>query len=215
MVDDEFTYKDLRRLHQLEKHYSAMPTPIETGFYSKIRGYIKKLEYLIDEVDPLEKRKLVEDELKNAKQAFQEIYELREKKIVQASLSKVRGGSPNLKNLIGEEKKLFDALVENLKESRRRILMEVDEEKPSKDVNHEDVVETKEKEFSQGKIVEEVNQTRHINEGSRSIIMVKEDIPTFVGTDMKQYRLRQGDIVSLPHEIGETLEKRGVAEKVR
>ncbi|HID25253.1 MAG TPA: DNA replication complex GINS family protein [Thermoplasmata archaeon] len=214
MVDDEFTYKDLRRIHHLEKH-SAVPTPIETSFYSKIRGYIKKLEYLIDEVESLEKRELVEDELKNAKQAFQGIYELREKKIVQASLSKVRGGSPNPKNLIGEEKKLFDALVENLKEARRRILVEVDKEKPSEDVNHEDVVETKEKEGSQGKIAEGVNQTRHPNEGDRSIIMVKEDIPTFVGTDMRQYRLRQGDVVSLPHEMGETLKKRGVAEKIR
>ena len=51
--------------------------------------------------------KLFQEEIKNIEKLATSIYELREKKIVQAALSKVRGGKPDLKNALMLEKRLF------------------------------------------------------------------------------------------------------------
>jgi DNA replication initiation complex subunit (GINS family) len=48
------------------------------------------------------------------KKIFIGICELREKKIVKTTLSKARGGKPDLKNMLDEEKKSFDSTLDVL-----------------------------------------------------------------------------------------------------
>ncbi|HEC81787.1 MAG TPA: DNA replication complex GINS family protein, partial [Thermoplasmatales archaeon] len=192
MVDDDFTYKDLRRLHQLEKRSSAV-VQVRNDFYEKVLGYIMELERLLGEVDSHEKRKLVEDELKNAKQAFKEIYELREKKIVLAALSKVRGGNPDLKNLIHEETLLFEMVVDALKTVRESTLTGKKMEKTFSQTCEEKVVK--------GEKVGEGDDEKHHWESEeesgeeRTVVLIKKDLPTFIGVDMKKYSLRENDVV--------------------
>jgi DNA replication initiation complex subunit (GINS family) len=47
------------------------------------------------------------------------------------------------------------------------------------------------------------------------IVLVLEDLPEFVGMDMKTYRLRRNDVVSLSKDMAEVLLKRGVAREIK
>jgi len=186
-VEEDFTYKDLRKIHQVERKSPSLSS-IDFSFYERARKYIGNLEEMISKERNFQKRRFLEDELKNALQTFNDIYELREKKIVQAALSKVRGGSPDLKNLIPEERDLFDKMVENLSLFREKLLLGKVEEK-KEEVEKETI--------------------------KKQVILIKEDIPTFVGTDMRKYSLKKGDVVSVDENLCLTLEKRGVGERVQ
>ncbi|RLF27639.1 MAG: hypothetical protein DRN01_01910 [Thermoplasmata archaeon] len=210
MNDDDLSYKDLRRLHQLEKRSSAI-AQLRNDFYIKVMDYIKELEQILDNADSPQKRKLIEDELKNARQAFREIYELREKKIVLAALSKVRGGNPDLRNLIHEETVLFEMLVDVLKTARDNTLIDKKTEDSSPQTYETEPINKKvdEKEANHHEEVKKEDNEE------RTVVLMKKDLPTFVGINMKRYTLRENDVISMPLNMGETLEKRGAAEKVR
>ncbi|HHH79286.1 MAG TPA: DNA replication complex GINS family protein [Thermoplasmatales archaeon] len=210
MNDDDLSYKDLRRLHQLEKRSSAI-AQLRNDFYIKVMDYIKELEQILDNADSPQKRKLIEDELKNARQAFREIYELREKKIVLAALSKVRGGNPDLRNLIHEETVLFEMLVDVLKTARDNTLIDKKTEDSSPQTYETEPINKKvdEKEANHHEEVKKEDNEE------RTVVLMKKNLPTFVGINMKRYTLRENDVISMPLNMGETLEKRGAAEKVR
>ena len=106
MEANEISYKTLRRIHQLEKT-SQLFIKIGVNFYHKLSEYLKNLESIIEQEENSQKIKLFNDEIQNTKKLAFGIYELREKKIVQAALSKVHGAKPDLKNALDIEKKLY------------------------------------------------------------------------------------------------------------
>jgi DNA replication initiation complex subunit (GINS family) len=82
---EEISYKTLRRLQQGEQTASVL-TKINVNFYQDLSSYIKTIEKSVEnEKNPL-KLKLFTDEAQNTKKIANSIYELREKKIVQAAL---------------------------------------------------------------------------------------------------------------------------------
>ncbi len=95
MKVDDTVYKTFRKI-QLEEEKSPLLTKIEWNFYSKLSEFQKN------------PNNMTEKEIQNIGKIFVGICEIREKKIVQAALSKARGGKPDLKNMLDEEKKLFD-----------------------------------------------------------------------------------------------------------
>ncbi len=187
MTEEEFTYKDLRKIHQLEKKSSTL-IPIDSKLYGKAKEYIKRLEDSLEGKQEY-KKKLLLDEIKNSRQILMEIYEYREKKIVLAALSKIRGGDPDIRNMLEKEKELFDELIEILTKRRKNLFSNPTNTPTEK----------------------RSNQLKRNN----TIVLIKKDIPTFIGTDMKRYRLRKNDVISLPDEIYDTLKKRGVLETVK
>src|SRR5512136_1479222 len=126
---EEINYKTLRRLQQAEQT-SSVPTKINVNFYQDLSSYIKTIEHSVEsEKNPL-KLKLFADEAQNTKKIANSIYELREKKIVQAALATARGATPDLRNLLAIEKKLYDSLVEQIALSRKEIFEEPGERHP-------------------------------------------------------------------------------------
>ena len=105
----DLIYKDLRKIQLMEEKTSSL-SKIKQGFYSDISAL-----YWNDCGIPAE-------EVQNAKRIATEIYFLREKKIIYASLSKARGGTPDLKNMLDEEKILFDSIFEMLMQSRKNTI---------------------------------------------------------------------------------------------
>lgn len=186
-MENELTYRDIRILHQTERNKQHM-NEIRPDFYIKAREYLKKLEDNLKNEKDEYKKKIIADEIKSAKQIIQDIYKLREKKIVLAALSKVRGGKPDTKFFLESEKELFDEIVKCLQKYREIMLEGKKEEKRTKEVEKK-----KEKKY---------------------IALIKQEIPKFVGPDMRTYILRKDDIVCLPETIFNILVKRGVAEKV-
>ena len=105
----DLIYKDLRKIQLMEEKTSSL-TKIKQGFYSDISSlYWNACEIPAEEVQ-------------NAKRIATQIYFLREKKIIHAALSKARGGQPDLKNMLDEEKILFDSTFEMLVQSRKNVI---------------------------------------------------------------------------------------------
>ena len=193
---DEIDYKTLRRIQQLEKN-SPLLTKIDSNFYFKLSEYLKNLDKLIEKEDNSQKNKLLQDEIQNTKKIATGIYEQREKKIVQAALSKARGGRPDLKNLLNVEKPLYDSIINLMMQSRKEILNNKAEGKK----NNEMPIKPEE-------TVEKIENTN-------PIVRVTTDIPEFIGTDMKTYSLRKDDVLSLPKEMSEPLLKRDVIKQIK
>ena len=121
MEKEEISYKNLRKIQQAEKN-SPQLTKIDPSFYYEISEYEKNLESRLEKEDSAQKKTLLKDEIKNTKKIAINIYEMREKKIVTAAISKARGGSPDLKFLVPEEQKLFDSLLGLMMQSRQEFL---------------------------------------------------------------------------------------------
>jgi DNA replication initiation complex subunit (GINS family) len=195
MDDKEINYKVLRKIQQMEKN-SPILTKIEYNFYYELSKYLKYLNDRYKKEESSQKKILLEDEIRNTNKIMLNIYELREKKILLATVAKARGGNPNLENLVDIEKKLYDSILQMLLQHRNKFL-----DNKSIENNEETTSTVKEKKIKQVK--------------NNSIIMIKEDIPEFIGTDMKKYNLRKGDIISLPKDMGDTLVKRDVVKEIK
>lgn len=196
METDEISYKNLRRIQQLEKT-SPLLSRINNNFYENLAEYLKNLQKDIDQEKNPENIKLFQEEIKNIEKIAFSIYELREKKIVQAALSKVRGAKPDLKNTLTIEKKLFESIVETITQAR-------DETLKGKSKKEED------KEIIQ-KEPKKVEKKQNINQ----IVRLLDNVPEFIGTDMKTYTLRKDDVLSLSKEIVDPLLKRGVVKEIK
>ena len=102
----DLIYKNLRKI-QLMEEKTRLLTKINRGFYSDISAFQWNAGGIPDE------------EVQNVKMIATQIYLLREKKIILAALSKARGGKPDLRNILDEEKNLFDSALDILMKSRK------------------------------------------------------------------------------------------------
>ena len=109
MKVDDTPYKIFRKI-QLSEEKSSLLTKIDKNFYSQISEYQKNPD------------DLSEKEIQDIERIVSSVYGIREKKIVQAALSKIRGGKPDLKNMLDEEKKLFDSVIDSLLQSRKNFV---------------------------------------------------------------------------------------------
>lgn len=193
---EEINYKTLRKLQQGEQA-SSLLTKVPTDFYKDLSSYMKTLERSVEnEKNPL-KLKLFTDEIQNTKKIANSVYELREKKIVQAALATVRSATPDVTNLLEIEKKLYNSLVEQIMVSRSEIFEKPTDPpvktSPSSPKTHPDRQES----------------------NTQPIVRVLEDTPQFIGTDGKTYSLRKEDLLSLPGEMADPLLKKKVVKQVK
>jgi DNA replication initiation complex subunit (GINS family) len=196
METDEISYKNLRRIQQLEKT-SPLLSRINNNFYENLAEYLKNLQKDIDQEKNPENIKLFQEEIKNIEKIAFSIYELREKKIVQAALSKVRGAKPDLKNTLTIEKKLFESIVETIIQARDETLKGKSKKEGEKEIIQKEPKKEEEK--------QNINQ----------IVRLLDNVPEFIGTDMKTYTLRKDDVLSLSKEIVDPLLKRGVVKEIK
>ena len=196
MNEEDINYKVLRKIQQMEKNSPTL-TKISSDFYDASSEYLKYLTDRLRKEKSSQKQTLLKDEIHNTNKIMNNIYELREKKILLAAVSKVRGGNPDLLNLVNVERKLFDSILQLMTFTRKEVI---------KNKSKED----KKEETKSIEPLDEEKEQVNINR----IVMVKEDIPEFIGTDMKKYNLRKGDLISLPKDMSETLSKRDAVKEV-
>ena len=201
MADNELSYKILRHIQQSEQQSPTL-TRIQHDFYIQLQTYLQELKDIVtNEQDP-KKQVLYEDEQKNTAKIGQYIFELREKKIVQAALSKVRGAQPDLNNLLYPEKILYDALVELIRSQRTQI-----QQTPQPSQKTEPQPEQPPQ--------EPTDETPQTTTNTNPIIRITDTMPGFVGTNMQTYHLRKNDVLSIPPDMAKILQKRKVATLVR
>lgn len=202
MDEDEFGYKHLRHIQQMENTSPAL-TKIHQQFYRKVSEYIQRLEHVAMNEQHIQKKKLATEEIQNIKRIITSISEHREKKIVYAALSASRGGKPELKHLIQEELIFFHSLVDLISQSRKKLFFKTISESAE---------EPKKADTTAQAVEKEPEKKGH---NTNPIVRVTADIPVFVGTDMNTYLLQKEDVLSLAREMADPLFKRGVIQHIK
>ena len=201
MEEEEINYKFLRKIQEMEKK-SPVLTDLTQNFYNDLSEFLKSLNNRLENEKSPQKTTLLKDEIQNISKIALNIYELREKKILLATVSKVRGGNPELKNLTDEEKNLFNTVLTSMRNTRVKILK-------NKEKNNEKTINNLDEEKP-----EEIKEPIEKNENNNPIVRVTQNIPEFIGTDKNKYNLRKDDVLSLPKDMSEMLLKRGAIEKI-
>lgn len=139
------------------------------------------------------------------KTAINELIESRQSKILKMAVMSLKSPVAKHHNLTKDEEKLFSIVLNSLKEFRSNILEgKVTEETADDDKNTYRTTEPEEKDA-------QIKAGDGVKEG---FCMIKENLPSFIGNDMKTYHLRKGDKVYLPKELMSLLVKTGACERL-
>ena len=179
-------YEELRRIYRLEKN-SAQLVEVEEDFFSSLKEFLgkEKDSYLKSLRDPLSHNAR---DFSNLHKLVGELFELREKKLLNKALVALRTGGKSAGKLSKEEKKTFENVLSLLNEHRN---------------------------YLDGLFGEEKKPAKKEKSASKTHIRVIKEVPSFVGSDMKEYGpFPEGKEVELPEKTASLLLKRGLAERI-
>jgi DNA replication factor GINS len=208
MEESPVSYKSLRKVQQAEQT-AAVLTKLETGFYRDVTMYVRALEHSVDTEKNVQKGRLFAEELANMKKLIAGVYDLREKKIVSAAVVAARGGEPDIKNLAEEERPFYTGLVQVIAQVRQRILS-TETDLPAEPSVPPTIEEPPAEPPAPQPERPTLAPPPPAQANSNPLLRVTQDMPRFVGTDLKVYELRKDDVLSLPPEMAAPLLKRGV-----
>lgn len=215
--DKEINYRTLRKIQQREKKTPFL-TKLYSEFYQDLQEYMDTMKKRLNEEKSETKINLLKDEIENNKKIILNIYEHREKKLVVAAVTKARGGDPDLKNMLPQEKTLFNSIIEILKTKRNEFFEKETKEKKDdeqKEEKKEETQKTEEKPVEESdKENDSEEETSERKSNDYPVIRVIKDMPEFMGTDKRKYFLKKDDILSIPENMADMLEKRKAAEKI-
>ncbi|MEM4390375.1 MAG: hypothetical protein QXX06_00770, partial [Candidatus Diapherotrites archaeon] len=115
------TYDEIRRIHRLEKNSSKL-VPINVEFYNEVQEFIaeEKQKYL----ESINKNTSYSRDFPNIKKMIEEIFSIREKKILNNALATARTKEINEEGMASQEKKLYKELIEQI-EVHEKLLEEI------------------------------------------------------------------------------------------
>jgi DNA replication initiation complex subunit (GINS family) len=209
MSDVKITYEVLFELFRLEKSKEELQK-LDSGFVLDVQGYLAERKRLVDGslYSEAEKEK-ARNQLNNVTRILKDLYDRREKKIVNLALNKVRTRSDliDISALLDEERMLFDMLVAALFRAREDVRARLLEAKASKAPEPRKTEVKEPEEPKDLKISDKTNETK-VN------LRFLEDLPKFVGLDLEIYGpFQKGDESELPVEIADLVVSKGQAEK--
>ena len=234
MADIKVTYETLFDLLRREKSKNEIQE-MDPTFYVEVVMYLKSKQDILNTdsstVSRAEQEK-IRIQLKNIKRILRELYEIREKKILNLAMNKVRTGSSLIDTsmLLNEERGLDEESVMILEKYKKGILSRltnydlpnvksehfipsaqthsINEQEESEDY------ETEEKQIETPVLVQEKKEEPELN---AEITKVKflSNLPRFMGLDKKVYGpFEKGTTDELPSSVAELLSKKGRVEIV-
>ncbi|MDG6219887.1 MAG: hypothetical protein QCI38_00375 [Candidatus Thermoplasmatota archaeon] len=236
-MEENFGLREINQIFREEKKNKPL-TKIPGNFYSECQEYISSLETDIKEEEKkggqTPNLMMLREEMGKAKDFIGRIYEERQRKILIAAHNKVRGAQVDMDILTKEEREFFETLIDIMKESREAVLgssplgkkrlrelftrrtKRSGAEHEEKSVSAEETVKHQTPPV-QGKI--DSAGAEHRDKGNAptaedkvvsnmATVLVLEDIPSLMGPD-SIYELSSQDIVTLPLQMAELLQKQG------
>ncbi len=217
------------------------------SFFDDVLNYLKQKKNLVKEKQgqsdfALESSK-IKKEIENMMQIVKDLYNKREKKIVNLALDKSRTQSSIVDTtlLLKEEKELFDELVNSLDRKRKlledRLTYEGNEGAPLEKPKEEAKVESKsgEVEESSGEaskektdevseqqstessmVAEAASKEDSSEDSSTKLVRFVHAVPKFLGLESEEYGpFEEEDVASLPREIALLLLKKERVEEIK
>ena len=123
--EEDFTYSALVNRWRKERSATAL-SKMDDRFYEAFDGVLRDLreqygkEHAANPATP--KVLILQDELMNLQRVREDIYDLRERKIVTAAVIAARGGNPDRSAMTNEEDVLFEEVLRVLRDARRNLL---------------------------------------------------------------------------------------------
>jgi len=205
------TYETLFELLKREKDMTDLQK-LEPSFFDNFVEYLNEKKDMLNKDDALfsyDEKKKVEKQIDNARRLIKEIYERREKKILNIALIKSRTKSHVLdtSSLLDNEKKFLEEIERILNAYRENVIYNVMDGKPLFQIKHQ------EKEAR-----EEIDAANDAGEETKTTKLVRflYSVPKFVGTELEEYGpFAEEDIANLPLEIVELLIGKGKVEEIK
>ena len=143
-------------------------------------------DFLVELTKYKERKKGTDDE-KLIDRAIERLFKKREEKLLKLSIYASRADI-QINNLMPEEEKALNDIVRIIKDMRKNI------------INVKYIKKNTNKDITKDKI--------------DKIYTVTKTLPAFVGPDMKIYKIKKGDIVSLPKVLNGFLLRKGIIKMV-
>jgi DNA replication factor GINS len=187
---------------------SLQELPVD--FCEDVRKYFESLEVEKKEADERWSEH-VEDEIRSARMKVEDIINRRIGKILKLASS---GMKTPPKGMLEEEERVFEGVKHNVEEGRERLFaLMLGEKEGESEERKEARSEEKEPSWHVFKTAEPLPAKDGTEE--LHIVRILEDIPTFMGTDGRIYKVKREDVIMLPKTNAEILCKRGVAERFK
>jgi DNA replication initiation complex subunit (GINS family) len=186
---------------------------LNPDFYTQVTDYLRtktevyKAAKEKNNMNPLELEK-IKTQIVSARKLIKDLYERREKKVLQLSLHKSRLNTADESGLLPEERMLFDNVTVFLDKFRKEILLNLVNARLPSVTGDIPVIQASQPALKQQRVPEKEHFTEKL------LIKFTTDVPAFLGPHMETYGpFVPGDEINLYTEMAETLLKMKAAEK--
>ncbi len=181
----ELSYEEIRSIHRQEKNSSRL-VKLDEDFYAQLSAFLtREKKAYFDSLKDFSVTKA--RNFTNLKRMVEELFLLREKKILGKALMMSRSGEANNDPIPIEEAQLLKKISKDL-------------------ASHNSLLDS----LFKGKTEKKQAEPKALSNLSIRII---SDVPSFVGADMKEYGpYSKGKTVSLPEKIAKLLMERKLAK---
>ncbi len=197
MPDIVITYDILYEVLSKEKSRKELQK-LDQDFFQSVIKYLEEKELILKsqkntEVFTTETKK-TEKQIQNIKKIIQQLYEKRERKIIETAIFSSRSKKPSpelIINMLPEEKEFYNSLLEIINKNKKEFLLNLLNNKKAKILKSEK------------------------NENSTILLRFLEPVPRFLGTDGFTYGpFEKEDIANLQSNIANLIIKKNKAEKI-
>ena len=213
MSDINITYDLLFDILRIEKSREDLQK-LDTQFYLNVVDYLNTKEVIItNPTTPIGERELTRIQLANVKRILVELYDRREKKIINLAIYKMKTGSGllNTESLLSQEKQLFDNVYAVLSKSRNSILTNVLEGK----IPQDSIMTTSQPLVVTSSKNSDLAIETMVDDGMIRSVRFIRPVPKFMGPELETYGpFEENDIASLPSKIAILLIKKSRAEEM-
>jgi DNA replication initiation complex subunit (GINS family) len=214
--DISITYDLLFDILKIEKSREELQK-LDEKFYVHVVEYLNSKESIINNPNtPVRERELTKIQLVNVKRLLLELYDKREKKIINLAIYKIKtsAGIINTDSLLEEEKYLFDALYLQLSRCRSDIINNIIDGKMPL-INLSIAKDSNGNVNSSGSKAVVAEDEFDNSDGIKSVRFIKP-VPKFLGSELEIYGpFEENDIASLPSKIANILIKKNRAEEMQ
>lgn len=232
-------YETLFEMLRREKDKEELQK-LNDSFFNDVIAYLEDKKKALNDVtlESFDDKKRAEGEFENIRKILKDLYERREKKIVNLALniSRTKSNLIDTSALLNEEKGLFDSLMQSLDIGREHILKKLLESKaPSFEQPKLEVPATDEKKPEEAPKDESAGTSEGTQDVSREsslsetpteetpketkptkMIRFVNAVPKFVGKELEEYGpFEEEDVANLPTELANVLIEKGRAEEIQ
>jgi len=197
---------------------------LDTSFFIDVVSYLREKQALVElkregeNIFAAGDKEKLEYELRSIRRILKELYEKREKKILEIALNKSRTGSDiiDTSSMLREEKEFYTQILQNLDQFRRGVLLHLFRgELPQINSSGHQIELSLEQKKEQ--IRAEIERKYDPDAEKPAMIKIKfiHPTPSFVWKDMKVYGpYQREDQTEIFPEVAELLIRKGRAEKI-